>query len=144
MATNGADTHQAPFSVEDCNAALSESVRWIRQYRKLTPADVAQKMGVTEGEWERIESGELPLTFGMARNAARALNFTFVQFTAYVEAVLTGKSRVGVEINIPHTASNEDRLRAFTDAYAALEDPDNRGALEVVIDSFVKKKAAQS
>ena len=100
-------------------------------------------MGVTEGQLERMERGELPLSFGMARKAARALNFSFIQFIAYVESVLTGKSVAGLEINIPHTASNEDRLRASTDTYAALNDPDNRAALEVVIDSFVKKKAMQ-
>ena len=143
MAATGADTHEDSFSIEDCHAALCESIRRIRQHRKLTLGVVAQKMGVTESELERIENGETPPSFGLARSAAGALNCSFVQFSAYVESVLTGRLRAGIEVNIPYTASEESRMQAFADTYAALKDPDNRNALEIIIQSFVAKKAVQ-
>ena len=136
MTQTGINRHDESFSVGECDAAVGESIRWLRQFHNLTRVDVAQKLGVTEPELDVLEVGRLPVTYALARQAAKALGMSLIQFVAYVETVLTKKPRAVVEYEIPHTDPGVDAMCAVADASAVVSDLEYRRALAAVVSVF--------
>ena len=141
MATNDNETHNESFSVGDCDAAAGESIGWARRRCNLTSSEVSKKLGLTEEELTLIESGKAPLTLGLTRRAARVLGFSFVQFVAHIETMLTGKPRAAIEIDVPHTGS-ESAMKVCAQTYAAMNNPDNREAVETVVNVLRRSMTA--
>ena len=138
------DSHDESFSGGECNAAVGESIRWLRQFHNLPCGELAQKLGVTEPELADIEAGRTPVNYPLARSAARALGLSVVQFISHVESVLTKRPRAAIEVEIPHTEYSDDAMRVIAEGSMTIQNPEYRSVLELIIGVFIDRQQAQS
>ena len=138
------DSHDESFSDGDSNAAMGESIRWLRHLYSVPCGELAQKLGVTEPELAEIEAGRTPINYPMARSAARALGLSVVQFISHVESVLTQRPCAAIEVEIPNTEYSNDAMRAIAQGNMAIKNPEYRSVLELIIGVFIDCQQSQS
>jgi transcriptional regulator with XRE-family HTH domain len=78
----------AEFNSQDCQVALGRAVGLIRENKHLTPAELAERIGVNENVVTRIEDGEASVDLDMVVQLTMGLRVRFGELGHLVDQYL--------------------------------------------------------
>ena len=69
--------------MEKCEEKLREDVRMIRKSLRITQKEMGQALGVTESAYNRIESGDIAISYAHLLGFAEAFKMSIAEILAY-------------------------------------------------------------